>query len=97
MLSDNIKERYALEVKLHYSILGFGLPDRLLWGNASDYTNFAGRHRWNKVEVEFAVEENKQFTLNFFAHHNDNCESDKNPIILDSISTLLGTEIEIHR
>lgn len=91
VLSDNKEERYALEVLLHYSTMGNALPNRQLWGTPSDYSSFTNPNEWNRGVVEFSVETGGQFTLNFFAHHNDNCTKNVERIVLDTITIYTGT------
>jgi hypothetical protein len=88
VVSQDIMRRFGLEVFVHYSSEGNSLPTERIWGSSSDYNSFAGANRWTKAEVEFSVSSGRQFTLNFFAHHNDNCARNFQRILLDSISTL---------
>jgi hypothetical protein len=82
--------RFFLQLDMHRRgrngalIDGTGLPSRNLWGSQiSDYQGI-GLNEWQKIVFSFT--EFEQFSLMFFAHHNDGCDQTKLSLIhLDSV------------
>ncbi|XP_055333069.1 uncharacterized protein LOC129584779 [Paramacrobiotus metropolitanus] len=83
---------YFLELVVHHSAdnaPGF-IPNWQIWGSISDYTAFPGHNVWTRVQAEYATDD--QFTLNFYAHHGDTCNTTW--IDLDGIETRIAMPIE---
>ncbi|OQV23049.1 hypothetical protein BV898_03097 [Hypsibius exemplaris] len=80
--------RFYLEVLLHRvnEDGATGRPRRTVWGsNIADFA-LAAPNIWTRAQFDFTESDN--FSLNFFAHHNDNCNKGTvRPIYLDSVET----------
>ncbi|XP_055329251.1 uncharacterized protein LOC129581951 isoform X2 [Paramacrobiotus metropolitanus] len=85
ILTGDRDKDYFLELVMHHSAdnsPGF-IPTWQIWGSTSDYADFPGPNVWNRVQTEYAADD--QFTLNFYAHHGDTCNTTS--IDLDGIDT----------
>ncbi|OQV23050.1 hypothetical protein BV898_03098 [Hypsibius exemplaris] len=84
-------DRFYLEVLLHRvnEDGATGRPGRTVWGsNIADFA-LAAPNNWTRAQFDFTESDN--FSLNFFAHHNDNCnEGTVRPIIVDLVRTESG-------
>ncbi|XP_055328781.1 uncharacterized protein LOC129581616 [Paramacrobiotus metropolitanus] len=87
ILTGDRNKDYFLELVVHHSAdnaPGF-IPNWQIWGSSSDYAAFPGPNEWTRVQTEYADD---QFTLNFYAHHGDTCNTTS--IDIDSIDTKIA-------
>ncbi|XP_055332996.1 uncharacterized protein LOC129584722 [Paramacrobiotus metropolitanus] len=88
IITGNRDKDYFLELVVHHSAdstPGF-VPNWQIWGSSSDYATFPGPNMWTRVQMEYAVDD--QFTLNFYAHHGNTCNTTS--IDIDGIDTKIA-------
>ncbi|XP_055345200.1 mucin-2-like [Paramacrobiotus metropolitanus] len=96
VISDNELESYFLDVRI-----GNGsesrIPDRVIWGSTADYAkdNINMGNYTYTVTTAFAIAENDSFTINFVAHHSNQCTTRGQSIAIDDIVTRKGAETDI--
>ncbi|XP_055340625.1 uncharacterized protein LOC129589788 isoform X1 [Paramacrobiotus metropolitanus] len=66
----------------------------VIWGKMSDYpkTNFTDQ--WVHASAVFEVAADERFTINFVAHHNDGCSTQRQTIAIDDIVTKQGRKTD---
>ncbi|XP_055329163.1 uncharacterized protein LOC129581901 isoform X2 [Paramacrobiotus metropolitanus] len=92
VFSVNPDEKFHLKAFIE----GYGqtFPHEQIWGNETDYSeNIIGQ--WRYVEVVFTRNVGQQFTINFFAYHNDGCQVNLKTIALDAITIRTAKETGI--
>ncbi|XP_055328780.1 uncharacterized protein LOC129581615 [Paramacrobiotus metropolitanus] len=92
ILTGDHDKDYFLELVVHHSAdnaPGF-IPTWQIWGSTSDYATFPGPNVWARVLAEYDADD--QFTLNFYAHHGDTCNTTW--IDLDGIDTRIAMPTE---
>ncbi|XP_055340547.1 uncharacterized protein LOC129589724 isoform X2 [Paramacrobiotus metropolitanus] len=95
VFSGNLEEQYFLDVFVHYSVdkdFDF-IPKRPIWGSEQDYENFRP-NVWMQACAEYNVFQSEQFTLNFFAHHSNNCIPNDTFIDIDDLRTVVAVADE---